>query len=77
MKNITKGAHVGKNIHARVVNGHLLLRIDLTKNYGGSKSGLSNVVATTRGGLRVPGKDTMKYSVNVFDVLPKDTAAAA
>lgn len=67
--------HLGKNIFARVKNGHLLIRINLTKNYGVSKSGLSEIVATTRGVVRVPGMDTMKYGVNVFNVLPKGEAA--
>jgi hypothetical protein len=77
MKNPIKGGNLGKNIHARVKNGVLFIRVNLTKNYGQSKSGLSEIVATTRGVVRVPGSTTMKYGVNVFNVLPKATDGGA
>ena len=66
--------HLGKNVFARVKNGHILIRVNLTKNYGASKSGRSEIVATTRGTVRVPGSESMKYGLNVFTVNPKDAA---
>jgi len=75
MKKPNQERHLGKNIYARVKGDFLLIRVNLTKNYGQSSTGLSNVIATTRGCVRVPGRDTMKYGVNVFDVLPKQAAA--
>jgi hypothetical protein len=74
MKNVTKGGFLGKNIHARIKGNHLLIRVDLTKNYGASSTGKTNIVATTRGCVRVPGRDTLRYGVNVFEALPKQAA---
>lgn len=73
MKNPNQERHLGKNVYARVSKGFLLIRVNLTKNYGQSKSGRSEIIATTRGTVRVPGEQSMKYGLNVF----KLAAAAA
>ena len=54
-----------RNISARVVDNHLMLRINLSKDYGTSKSGKSNIIASTLGITKVPGTD-VSLGVNVF-----------
>lgn len=40
--------------------------IDLTKEFGRSKSGKTIIVASTEGNLSVPGKASVKIGTNVY-----------
>ena len=44
------------------------LEIDLTKNFGRSKSGKSIIIGTTEGNLSVPGTENIKIGVNCYKV---------
>ncbi len=46
----------------------LVLEIDLTKNFGRSKSGKSIIIGTTEGNLSVPGVENIKIGVNCYKV---------
>lgn len=46
----------------------LVLEIDLTKNFGRSKSGKSIIIGTTEGNLSVPGAENIKIGVNCYKV---------
>lgn len=49
-------AKIGKNIEATQKGNKLILEIDLTKDFGESKSGKSIIIATTNGNKEIaPG----------------------
>ena len=55
-----------KNVEMKVKNNKLTIEIDLTKDYGESKSGKSLTVATTGGNQSVPEHEDIKIGINVF-----------
>ena len=55
-----------KNVQVKVEGNILTLTVDLSKDYGPSKSsGKTNTVASTEGFQGVDGHDGVKYSLNV------------
>ena len=44
----------------------LVLRIDMTKELGRSKSGKSLLIATTAGNVTVPGPEGAKLGLNLY-----------
>jgi hypothetical protein len=44
----------------------LVLKVDLTKTLGPSRSGKTTVVAGTEGNVRVPGDKDVKVGLNVY-----------
>lgn len=54
-----------KNIIFKIENNKLKLEVDLTKNFGKSKSGKSVIVASTEGNLAL-GKDDLKMGFNLY-----------
>jgi len=57
-----------KNIKMENKANKLVLEIDLTKNFGRSKSGKSIIIGTTEGNLSVPGTENIKIGVNCYKV---------
>jgi hypothetical protein len=57
-----------KNIKMENKANKLVLEIDLTKNFGRSKSGKSIIIGTTEGNLSVPGVENIKIGVNCYKV---------
>ena len=57
-----------KNIKMENKANKLVLEIDLTKNFGRSKSGKSIIIASTEGNLSVPGTENIKIGVNCYKV---------
>ncbi len=57
---------LGKNIQATVIDGIIYLKIDPSKRLGESKSGKSEIVATTSGNVNYAG---IKLGINAY--LPK------
>jgi len=57
-----------KNIKMENKENKLVLEIDLTKNFGRSKSGKSIIIGTTEGNLSVPGAENIKIGVNCYKV---------
>jgi len=55
-----------RNVQARVVKGHLLLRINLSAQGKLSASGKSTVIASTLGVAKVPGHPDMRIGLNVY-----------
>lgn len=55
-----------ENVKMSVSGNILTIEIDLTKDLGKSASGKTNVVATTRGNVSVPGHEGIKIGVNVY-----------
>lgn len=56
-----------KNIEMKVDKNILTIKIDLTKSFGASKSGKTQIIATTSGNVGVPdSQDAIKIGVNVY-----------
>jgi len=56
---------MAKNVDIRVENGKAIIVVDLTKNFGRSKSGKSTIIATTEGNMAIPGTDA-KMGLNIY-----------
>jgi len=65
-----------KNVAVQIKNNKLVLKIDLSKSHGTSKSGKSNVIATTEGNIEVTGHQDVKFGLNVFQYQPRKKATA-
>jgi hypothetical protein len=59
-----------KNIDAQIEGNTLILKIDLTKNYGLSSTGKSLTVASSGGFQAVPGSPMPGLKMNVNVTLP-------
>jgi hypothetical protein len=55
-----------QNLKMEVIAEELVIRIDLSKNCGPSKSGKSIIIATTGGNAEVPGKPGLKIGINCY-----------
>jgi len=55
-----------KNVEMSVEGKILTIKIDLTQDFGESKSGKSFTVATTGGNQSVPDHSDIKIGINVF-----------
>jgi hypothetical protein len=56
----------GLNVDMKVQGDKLLITVDLSKSYGLSSSGKSQVVATTSGNISVPGREEIKIGLNIY-----------
>jgi ABC-type molybdate transport system ATPase subunit len=54
-----------KNVRLSLDGNTLVIRVDLTKDYGLSGSGKTNIVATSAGFMRVPGREEISVGLNV------------
>ncbi len=55
-----------ENIEIKVQGNTLVITVDLSKTYGLSASGKSEVIASTGGNISVPGRDEVKVGLNVY-----------
>ena len=55
-----------KNIILNVKDNTLTITVDLSKTYGRSKSGKSTIIASSEGNLPIPGKEEVKFGLNVY-----------
>ena len=55
-----------KNIEMQVKDNILTITIDLSKSFGPSKSGKTNIIASTLGNVTVPETDGVKIGVNCY-----------
>ena len=54
-----------KNVEMTVEGQMLIIKVDLTKDYGASSSGKSLIIATTEANYTIPGRDE-KIGLNVY-----------
>ncbi|MDB9822956.1 hypothetical protein OAC89_04570 [Deltaproteobacteria bacterium] len=54
-----------KNIEMTVEGDTLIIKIDLTRDFGPSKSGKTVIVASTEGNVSVPDRDE-KIGLNIY-----------
>jgi ABC-type proline/glycine betaine transport system ATPase subunit len=58
---------MAKNVTMEVQDGKILIiKVDLTKEFGLSSSGKSTIIASTEGNVSVPGHEDMKVGVNIY-----------
>lgn len=55
-----------KNVEMLVQGNLLIVKIDLSKDLGPSKSGKTNIVATTSGNVEVPEYDDYRVGINCY-----------
>jgi len=56
----------GKNVEMSTEGDVLIIRVDLTKRFGRSRSGKTEIVATTGGNISVPGHEDVKLGLNLY-----------
>lgn len=61
-----------KNCEVSIKDQLLTIKVDLSKELGKSKSGKSNMIATTNGNVYVPMSKGIKFGLNVY----KETAVS-
>ena len=59
-----------KNVKMEVKGDTLTVTVDLSKEFGPSKSGKTIVIASTLGNKSVPNNDDIKIGVNVYKSKP-------
>jgi len=57
---------VTENIQMKLEGNTLVITVELSKTYGPSASGKSEVIASTGGNISVPGQELVKVGLNVY-----------
>jgi len=60
-----------KNVEMSMNKKVLTITVDLSKEFGPSKSGKTIVVASTEGNISVPGDENTKIGLNIYKFPPK------
>jgi hypothetical protein len=55
-----------KNIEMKLNGQQLVITVDLTKDFGMSKSGKSITIASTEGNISVPEHEDIKIGLNIY-----------
>ena len=55
-----------KNVEVTVEGDTLILKVDLTKEFGPSSSGKNIIIASTEGNQSVPGREDVKIGLNGY-----------
>ena len=55
-----------KNVTMSVSGSKLTIEVDLSKDFGKSASGKSQVIASTEGNVSVPGHEEVKIGLNLY-----------
>jgi hypothetical protein len=57
-----------KNIEMKIEGSHLVITVDLNKEFGPSSSGKNIIIASTEGNQTVPGREDqgIKIGVNIY-----------
>ncbi|MBR6011899.1 MAG: hypothetical protein IK060_06145 [Methanomicrobium sp.] len=55
-----------KNVDMSVNGNTLTIKVDLSKDFGETKSGKSISIASTDGNVSIPGNDEIKIGLNVY-----------
>lgn len=55
-----------KNVEVTVKGNVMTLKVDLSKVQGPSKSGKTEVIASTLGNVPIPGKEDYRLGVNCY-----------
>jgi len=55
-----------KNVEMKVEDNILIIKVDLTKEFGPSASGKTIIIASTEGNITIEGHDKTKIGLNVY-----------
>lgn len=55
-----------KNVEMKVEDNILIIKVDLTKEFGPSSSGKTIIIASTEGNIAIPEKEEVKIGLNVY-----------
>ncbi|HPY60570.1 MAG TPA: hypothetical protein PLG55_07595 [Methanospirillum sp.] len=55
-----------KNVDMKVEGNALTITVDISKDYGESKSGKSITIASTEGNISIPGHEEIKIGLNIY-----------
>ena len=59
--------NIGKNVAMRVDGDKLVIEVDLTQDFGKSKSGKTTIVASSEGNISLPKPyEHMKIGLNIY-----------
>jgi hypothetical protein len=61
-----------KNVETSVDGNILTIKVDLSKDFGASKSGKTIVIASTEGNVGVPGNEGTKLGLNIYKYPSKE-----
>jgi len=57
---------MSKNVDLNVVGNQLTIKVDLSQDFGPSKSGKTKIIATTEGNITIPGTKDVKLGLNIY-----------
>jgi hypothetical protein len=57
---------MSKNVEMTVEGTTITIKVDLSKDFGLSKSQKTIIIASTEGNVSVPGNDKMKIGLNIY-----------
>jgi len=57
---------VGQNVEMSLDGNKLTITVDLSKQFGVSGSGKSQIIASTGGNVSVPGNEAVKIGLNIY-----------
>ena len=60
---------MSSNVNVTVKSKKLIIEIDISKKGEPSKSGKSQVIASTRGNMVVPGNSDMRLGLNLYRLI--------
>jgi hypothetical protein len=55
-----------KNVDMKLNGNQLVITVDITKEFGPSKSGKSITIASTEGNVSIPDHDEIKIGLNIY-----------
>jgi hypothetical protein len=55
-----------KNVELQVDGDMLVIKVDLSKEFGPSSSGKTIIIATTEGNQSIPERDNVKIGLNIY-----------
>ena len=55
-----------KNVEMKMEDNILIVKVDLTKEFGPSASGKTIIIASTEGNISIPEKENIKIGLNVY-----------
>ena len=55
-----------KNVEMKIEKDKLVITVDLTKSFGRSKSGKTEIIASTEGNISVEQRPEVKIGLNIY-----------
>jgi hypothetical protein len=55
-----------KNVEMKLEGDTLIIKVDVSKEFGPSASGKTIIIATTEGNVAIPGVEEKKIGLNIY-----------